>query len=173
MFALVYGGSGSGKSEFAENFIINYAKENNIKKLVYIATMPPYGEEAEKRISKHRKRRISAGFITEEIFCAPKRINLDADCAVLFECVGNAAANEMFLQKSSDTENAVFNWLFELSKKCRCLTAVTNDIFSDGVTYDKTTEEYKKILANINIRSAQTADKVSEIVCGREIKLKG
>ena len=69
MIVTVTGGSGSGKSEFAENLmteLLNKTSENN--KLFYIATMKPYGEEAAKRIQRHQKLREGKGFKTIECY---------------------------------------------------------------------------------------------------------
>lgn len=45
MLIVVTGGSGSGKSEYAENIAVSFGKEP----LIYIATMLPFGEESMKR----------------------------------------------------------------------------------------------------------------------------
>ena len=45
MFALIFGGSGSGKSEYAEKLSCELAQKNE---KYYIATMIPYGEEGKK-----------------------------------------------------------------------------------------------------------------------------
>ena len=50
MFILVTGGSGSGKSEFAENIAMKLGG-----KMLYVATMKPYDDECLKRIERHRK----------------------------------------------------------------------------------------------------------------------
>ena len=50
MFILVTGGSGSGKSEFAENIAMKLGG-----KMLYVATMKPYDDECLKRIERHKK----------------------------------------------------------------------------------------------------------------------
>lgn len=52
MILLVTGGSASGKSEYAENRALQLAKTEQ-KKLIYLAAMKPFGEEAAKRIERH------------------------------------------------------------------------------------------------------------------------
>ena len=54
MFALIFGGSGSGKSEYAEKLSCELAQKNE---KYYIATMIPYGEEGKKRVESHKKLR--------------------------------------------------------------------------------------------------------------------
>jgi len=120
MIELVYGGSGSGKSEFAENLILKSECENRF----YIATMKIFDDEGKKRIERHRKLRAKKNFITieetnesgnlEDAVEKIKKIssgeNLEGisefesgkfpkqkKSAVLVECLSNLLANEMFL----------------------------------------------------------------------------
>ena len=51
MLELVTGGSGSGKSAYAESRICEWNRQDP-KPLFYIATMYPYGEETEKKIER-------------------------------------------------------------------------------------------------------------------------
>lgn len=52
MLIVVTGGSGSGKSALAETIAMNRGTPR-----VYIATMEPWGEEAQARIKRHKKMR--------------------------------------------------------------------------------------------------------------------
>ena len=56
MIVVVYGGSGSGKSKFAEGLL-----EKTEGEKIYMATMLPYGEDGKKRIEKHLKQRENKG----------------------------------------------------------------------------------------------------------------
>ena len=47
MFHVVTGGSGSGKSAYAEEQICMLKKKTNSRHLYYIATMVPYGKETD------------------------------------------------------------------------------------------------------------------------------
>ena len=53
MLTLVTGGSGSGKSAFAEDRVLSFGDARRI----YIATMHPFDEESHKRIERHQKMR--------------------------------------------------------------------------------------------------------------------
>ena len=50
---------------------------------------------------------------------------------------------------------------------------VTNELFSDGVTYDKETADYLSALARLNVAVAAEADRVYEVVCGIPVCWKG
>ncbi len=68
MIVLVTGGSGSGKSAFAEDRVLSFGEARRI----YIATMYPFDMESKKRISRHRNMRAGKGFETVELLpCIP------------------------------------------------------------------------------------------------------
>ena len=71
MMTVVTGGSGSGKSAFAEDKIVSFGPA----KRIYSATMHPYDEESHKRVARHRKMRAGKGFETVESYTGLK--NLD------------------------------------------------------------------------------------------------
>ena len=71
MMELVTGGSGSGKSAYAENAVCQsrrrlQEKEKREIPLYYIADMFPYGRETEEKIENHRQMRAGKGFHTLE-----------------------------------------------------------------------------------------------------------
>ena len=63
MLILVTGGSGSGKSAFAEQKAVSLAAGGE---LVYLATMQVYGEEGKKKVERHRQLRRGKGCETIE-----------------------------------------------------------------------------------------------------------
>ena len=65
MLHLIIGGSGSGKSEYAENQAVLLSKKEDLS-LYYIATMKPFGEEGKRRVERHRRLRSGKGFFTIE-----------------------------------------------------------------------------------------------------------
>ena len=98
MLELVTGGSGSGKSAYAESRICEWNRQDP-KPLFYIATMYPYGEETEKKIERHRMLRKGKGFETLEWYTGLK-LHLEEGSLqgsdVLLECMSNLVANEMY-----------------------------------------------------------------------------
>lgn len=61
---LVIGGSGSGKSSYAEEVAVSLSKPQ--KKKYYLATMQVYDDEGQRRIARHRALRQGKGFVTIE-----------------------------------------------------------------------------------------------------------
>ena len=63
---LVLGAAGSGKSAYAEQLCVGSARTLRAGSL-YLATMPSGGEDARRRIERHRKLREGKGFETLEL----------------------------------------------------------------------------------------------------------
>ena len=79
-------------------------------------------------------------------------------------------ANEMF---DGGDVSRIVPALGELAKKCRHLVMVTNDVFSDGVDYAESTQEYLRKLSDINRQAAGLADTVVEVVYSIPVCVKG
>ena len=166
MIALITGGSGCGKSTYAEKLISAMPREQR----VYIATMQVYDEESVQRVARHRAQRADKGFTTYE---APKDLGsvpVEEGSIVLLEDLVNLVANEMF---DGGDWTRIFGDVEKLAKKCRHLVMVTNDVFSDGECYEESTREYLRNLAEVNRRAAEMSDYVAEVVYSIPIALKG
>lgn len=66
MITLITGGSGSGKSAYAEKYICHASNEKGYKEKYYIATMQVFDDEGQRKIDRHRRLRAGKGFITIE-----------------------------------------------------------------------------------------------------------
>ena len=166
MFSIVTGGSASGKSEYAENIVPNTGSR------VYLATMEPFGAEAETRIARHRKLREGKGFETIECPVNIERV-LEA-CRgkdVLLEDLPNLVANEMFSSHAHSTAG-IAEQILDLAHISESLICVTGILTADGRKYDESTMKYLKELAAIERTLAAHADRVIEVACGRGSELK-
>ena len=194
MITLVTGGSGSGKSAYAESLLSSC---EGIK--YYIATMQIYDAEGEKKVERHRKLRVGKGFLTIEspmnvgkirFACAggseQAQYRQEAERKVqgssekksaLLECMSNLTANDMFTKDGMKSEEEVVEKIVSeiqtLSQKLDNLVIVTNNVFEDGVIYDAGTMEYLRALGRINAALARLADRVAEVVVGIPVELKG
>ena len=166
MIWLVTGGSGCGKSTWAEKLVQSLPAERRI----YIATMQVYDQESEKRVRRHRAQRADLGFRTVECEKNLSAAKIDTGSIVLLEDLVNLTANEMF---DGGDPNRVVPDLQKLSMRCRHLIMVTNDLFSDGETYSASVQEYLRCLADINRQAAGLADHVIEVVYSIPVALKG
>ena len=115
MITLITGGSGSGKSAYAEKYICHASNEKGCKEKYYIATMQVFDDEGQRKIDRHRRLRAGKGFITIEqprdIQDAVSKLQsencLKTGRLALLECMSNLVANEMFPPvDASDTKEA-------------------------------------------------------------------
>lgn len=196
MLHIVYGGSASGKSSYAESLAMSLQGEG---RLLYIATMYPYkwntteiDPETMQRIERHRAMRADKGFDTVECYRHVEHIVAKRQDVLLLECMSNLLANEMYLEQDAEAVGIAGKAGFEMSKtlspvskkivqalvnlstRVQELVIVTNDVFSDGgsLTYDESTREYVKNLAEINCALAREAATVTEVVCGIPVIVK-
>ena len=185
---LIIGGSGSGKSAYAEARIcVEYEKickiqDNSSTKppLYYIATMMHGGEEIEEKIRKHQKMREGKGFHTLEwhtdFLGHLKENEKEKDplklksAYVLLECVSNLTANEMYMNggentRGEDVLQVLKDGILKLAQTCKCLIVVTNDVFLEPCP-SKEMEEYLKVLGELNQFLAFMSENTQEIVAG-------
>ncbi|WP_124066721.1 bifunctional adenosylcobinamide kinase/adenosylcobinamide-phosphate guanylyltransferase [Clostridium sp. E02] len=178
MIALVTGGSGSGKSEYAENLISRLG----VGKRIYIATMKPWDEECRKRILRHQVMRQEKQFETIECYSKLNKLTLPQESkvsAVLLECMSNLVSNELFgfeeevfLPSNEFVEKQIMEGIKNLSLQTNHLVIVTNEVFSDGDYYSAQTNHYRMVLGQINQKIADMANLVVEVVAGIPIVLK-
>ncbi|MDF2888367.1 MAG: cobalbumin biosynthesis protein [Lacrimispora sp.] len=177
MTALIIGGSGSGKSEYAEDLAVSLGGGQRI----YIATMKPWDEECRNRIQRHRKMREKKQFETVECYRRLKELELNKrPSVVLLECMSNLVSNELFglweegdipvLDKNTAAAEIV-EGIINLERQTDHLVIVTNDVFSDGDCYSPQTNEYRQVLGSTNELTAKRADMVVEVVAGIPIKM--
>ena len=167
MVNLVIGAAASGKSEYAEDIVMSLPGEK-----IYIATMEPFGAEAEERIARHRALRAGKGFTTVERPRDLIGLTPEADWNVLIEDLPNLAANELFSPEGGGAD-AVLSGVDRICNIVSSVTIVTGDIFSDSAEYDVGTREYMEMLADLHMRIAAKADNVVEVVCGIPCAVKG
>ena len=176
MMTLTIGGSGSGKSAYAEDYMVSISED---RKKYYIATMQIYDEEGKRKVERHRMLRGGKGFSTIEqpvdIGKAAEKMEAE-DRTALLECVSNLTANEMFSGEVPGTEEVItekiVGGIAVLNRELTHLVIVSNNVFEDGNVYDKTTMAYIRAMGRINQKLAEMADEVVEVVVGIPIVIK-
>lgn len=181
MMVVVTGGSGSGKSAYAEALFQEFSGEK-----IYIATMQVYDEEGKAKVARHRKLREGKGFLTVEsqrnvgeLFeeaTFPDAKNPENEKSALLECVSNLTANEMFREDGivacKQVADKIIEDIQKINSRLNNLVIVTNNVFEDGITYDSTTMDYLNAMGQINAAIAKQADQVIEVVCGIPVRVK-
>lgn len=177
MTHLIIGYEDSGKSEYAENLSMEIS--NGFQK-IYIATMIPYGEEGQQRITKHKKQREGKGFLTME-----KADHLESLCddikkypkaTCLLECVSNLLGNELYKgsynpnemdesrrqAEDNDIMQILHDEIESLIDCCDNLVMVSND-YEIRDDYDNETIRYCNLISKANVMLSALADKVHVI----------
>lgn len=198
MVVLVTGGSGSGKSAYAEEYLEMLSKADGaldtepLGNKYYIAAMKATDKEGWAKIKRHQKLRSGKGFITIEQPCdiheTVEKLNQNAYSAAgalksnlpkrhtaIVECMSNLVANEMFSHETPAScewvTDKVIEGIEQLNKALKHLVIVTNNIFEDGIVYEEATMEYIRAMGTINEKIAAMADKVVEVVVGIPIMI--
>ena len=175
MVTLILGGSGSGKSAYAEDYLLRMAAD---KKKYYIATMQVWDAEMQAKVDRHHRLRQGKGFTTMEQPTALEQAvtQMEPGGAALLECMSNLTANEMFSGEQPTNRQTVIEKILRgvdvLRKQVDPLVIVTNNVFEDGIVYDSATMEYIEALGRINERLAAEADEVVEVTAGIPQRLK-
>lgn len=180
MFHLITGGSGSGKSEYAEQMVCRYHQQKTGAELIYIATMYPYGEETQAKIKRHQQMRAEKMFTTRECYTGLTHAARELTVAykspsVLLECISNLTANELYMENGAGlgTADSVLDGIKALAGFCRNVVVVTNEVNSAGPGDNEEMRHYRRVIGQINCRLARMADKVTEVVYGIAVEVKG
>lgn len=182
MLHIITGGSGSGKSSYAEEEILRLAgaEQEELKKY-YIATMEPFGKETLRKIQRHQNMRAGKGFQTVECYtdlAKAARGIAEASAgekqAVLLECMSNLTANEYYRRGGSrqDIAERIVHGVKALCSYNAYVVIVTNEVCSDCTEYSEEMQEYRKLLAAINCLLGEMADRVTEVVYGIPVEVK-
>lgn len=183
MMTLILGGSGSGKSAYAEDYLLRITadKQKSDKseyRKYYIATMQIRDAEMQAKVARHHRLRQGKGFTTiEQPVALEKALEMLWESetqiqfvAVLLECMSNLVANEMFSMEVQEAGQVVTERVLQgvdaLKSQADPLVIVTNNVFEDGIVYDTGMIEYIETLGRINERLAAEADEVIEVVAG-------
>ncbi|MEG0109029.1 MAG: bifunctional adenosylcobinamide kinase/adenosylcobinamide-phosphate guanylyltransferase, partial [Lachnospiraceae bacterium] len=139
MLVVVTGGSGSGKSAFAETWIHQLCPDNKR----YVATMIASDEESKKRVMKHQEQREQKGFITIESPTHIEKLELSGTEGVLLECMSNLVANELYdpMGVKRNVVQHVVKGVQHLLNHTEHVVIVTNELFS-GYEVSKEMKEY-------------------------------
>ena len=165
MLTLVIGGSGSGKSVFAESLAASFHG-----KKIYLAAMEPFDDECRARLRRHREQRKTIGFETIERYTDLEGADIPAESCVLLEDLSNLLANEMFSPKGGGV-GQVSRGLVSVEAACGHLIVVTNEVFSGGDRYEGETVQFMKNLAVLNRELAARAQSAVEVVSTIPVEL--
>lgn len=165
---LITGGERSGKSTYAEAEALRLSPQP-----VYIATARIWDEEFAERVRRHQARRGAEWTNIEEVK-ALSRHEL-AGRTVLIDCVTLWATN-FFFDLEQDIDRALQEMKAELERlfaQDAHFILVTNEIGLGGVPMDPVQRRFTDLQGWINQYIAVRADRVTLMVCGIPVPVKG
>lgn len=165
---LITGGERSGKSAYAEAEALGLSPQP-----VYIATARIWDEEFAERVRRHQARR-GAEWTNIEEEKALSRHPLPGR-TVLIDCVTLWATN-FFFDLEQDIDRALQEMKAELERlfaQDAHFILVTNEIGLGGVPMDPVQRRFTDLQGWINQYIAARADRVTLMVCGIPVPVKG
>ena len=170
---LVLGGARSGKSEFAEKFVLHAGNLCG-----YIATAEILDEEMAERVKLHKARRekrwitFEAPYEAEKIFPeAGERTD-----AILFDDItlySNDAPAEAGAAEKAAVVRQRMQALLDAAKACgRTVVFVSNEVGNGIVPDNAMAREYRDISGWVNQQIGEAADQVFYVVAGQAVDIK-
>lgn len=164
---MVIGGATSGKSSFAEQFVIGQGGPRS-----YIATAQAFDPEMEAKIASHKFARADDGWHTVE---APvdiaKALDNITNGPVLIDCATMWLSN--LLLAEHDIDSATSDLLATVKDHPNPITVVTNEVGHGVVPDNALSRKFTSVQGRFNSALAAQADCVFLVTAGLPLALKG
>lgn len=165
---LVLGGTRSGKSVFAENYVLSTQKQP-----VYLATAEIFNEEMKKRIKTHQSRRQSIWINVEEPVDILKVLqhHNSVDKIVLVDCLSVWLGN--LIEHHLDPEREIVNLVDGLASIEVETVIVASEVGLGIVPENRLAREFSDYAGALNQKIAAIAANVFFVAAGLPLRLKG
>lgn len=176
---LVTGGARSGKSEFAEKYVLHYGV-----KCAYIATAEILDDEMAERVRLHQARRPQTRWINFEAPYNAHEVMAKAvqeAGAVLFDCLTLYMSNLLYgksvpqgttEQKAQFVKAEIAKLIDAARAGAKPVVFVTNEVGAGIVPENAMAREYRDIAGWVNQQVADAADSVFYCVAGQAVDMK-
>ena len=175
---LVLGGARSGKSSFAERFVLNYGY-----KCAYIATAEILDDEMAERVKQHQLRRKNNRWVNFEAPYNAEQMVAQAgeaaDC-ILFDCLTLYLSNLMYGKNAPNSfedkcvyvKNEVDKLITAARSTNKTVVFVSNDVGSGIVPDNQMAREYRDVAGWLNQQVGCEADSVFYVIAGQAVDIK-
>ena len=175
---LVLGGTRSGKSEFAEKYVLHAGAVP-----AYVATAEIFDKEMAERVRLHKQRRQRRWLNFEAPYdAAPvlREAGEKADC-ILFDCLTIYLSNMLYGKQpltgtTADKGVAVFAEMEKLlaaaKESGKTVVFVTDDVSGGIVPANPVAREFRDISGWVNQQVGKAADRVFYVVAGQAVDIK-
>lgn len=200
MMILIIGGSASGKSAFAEDKLLSFGDKKRYY-LATMAVWDEECRERIRRHRIKRSGKgfstiekpvdlkdvslpggsavllecvsnLTANELFREELCENGQESEETRGAGREQKAGGLKEQEAVSFREQKAWERITGGIFNLKEQAEDLVVVTNEVFSDGISYDPGTEQYLRLLGKINCWLADMADEVYEVSCGFPICVK-
>ncbi|TVX91972.1 bifunctional adenosylcobinamide kinase/adenosylcobinamide-phosphate guanylyltransferase [Paenibacillus agilis] len=175
---LVTGGARSGKSTFAEKYMMKLAPAGSC----YYATAEPFDQEMKERITRHQQDRAHSGFAWSGKECPlelPEQLQQEMSPYVLVDCLTVWLSNELLaVEQRPDRDQLLIDRMAQLEEAVRqynskgTVILVTNEVGSGVVPAYELGRSFRDHAGRLNQRIAAMADEVYLVTAGIPIELK-
>ena len=163
----ILGGAASGKSEWAESFILSSALP-----CVYLATGKVEDDEVFQRVKVHKDRRDARWHTVEEpLDLGPVLSELSSNTPVLIDCATMWLSNHMMIE--ADLDEATGAFIGALRNCAAPWVIVSNEVGHGIVPDNKMARQFREAQGRLNISLAREADLAVLVIAGLPQTLKG
>ncbi|PZX05846.1 adenosylcobinamide kinase /adenosylcobinamide-phosphate guanylyltransferase [Psychrobacillus insolitus] len=162
----ITGGVRSGKSSFAEQYLMNEQATRN----VYIASGVAVDGEMTKRIQKHQIDRESypVDWVTTE---QPRHFEqviptIQSGDGILWDCVTTWLANELYEGEMEKVEKQLYQAIDQLLEKAKVVVIVSNEVLDEPLSTYESVILYQKWIGRIHVNLVAKADEAYEMEYG-------
>ncbi|TQR21130.1 bifunctional adenosylcobinamide kinase/adenosylcobinamide-phosphate guanylyltransferase [Psychrobacillus vulpis] len=162
----ITGGVRSGKSNFAEHYLMNEQAKRN----VYVASGVAVDDEMNERIKRHRDDRENypVEWVTIE---QPRRFEevvqqINQGDGILWDCVTTWLANELYEGQIEEVEKQLYVAIDQLLEKAKVVVIVSNEVLDEPLSKYESVVLYQKWIGRIHQKLVERADHAFEMEYG-------
>ncbi|MGP7819098.1 bifunctional adenosylcobinamide kinase/adenosylcobinamide-phosphate guanylyltransferase [Niallia sp. 01092] len=182
-FIFVTGGVRSGKTSFAENLALHYAKNYKLR-LHYLATGVVTDDEMRERVERHQKIRKNQKqqWTTWEQPTNLQELlpHFSKKDVVLFDCLTTLVGNELFQQEQQtwnddvlmELQQKIEEIVLSLSERCNIFIVVSNEVTFEALQ-NPLIITYSRLLGKLHQSFVQMATEAYLVESGIPIRKKG
>mgnify|MGYP003477151670 FL=1 len=169
----ISGGVRSGKSAFAEKYVIQHKKQ---RQPVYIASGVAFDEEMAKRIKRHQQDRQHGSWLTVEVPNVFPQIfqQFNTSHILLWDCITTWLTNILVENLPVDNMLAQFKaQLQQWRSEGISVVIVSNEVLDAGISQYEFTAHYQQLLGELNQWLVAFCDEAYELEYGLVKRWKG
>lgn len=162
----ITGGVRSGKSSFAEHYLMDEQAKRN----VYIASGVAVDREMKERIQRHQDDRETypVEWVTIE---QPRHFEqivpgIEQDDGILWDCVTTWLANELYEGQMKKVEKQLYETIDRLLEKAKVVVIVSNEVLDESLSKHESVKLYQKWIGTIHQKLVAKADHAFEMEYG-------